>query len=157
MKKLSILSAFLFWSIFWISLYIVLSYILEAHGIRERFSGGWFGHIWFSLSVLSVNVGAWFFPVYYLQLVSFLRKIQRENERDYKAGKSEPYFYDLSGFFHKIKQSFNGHVERDVKSFIGDYKDTKRENRKKAKLKQGISLEQEAECYRDPEKPIKMP
>jgi hypothetical protein len=141
MKKLSILSAFLFWSIFWISLYIVLSYILDAHGIREHFSGGWFGHIWFSLSVLSVNVGAWFFPVYYLQLVSFLRKIQRENERDYKAGKSEPYFYDLSGFFHKIRQNFNGHVERDVKSFIWDYKDAIRDKKIKDKEKLNKKVE----------------
>ena len=106
-----------------------------------HFSGGWFGHIWFGLSVLSVNVGAWFFPVYYLQLVSFLRKIQRENERDYKAGKSEPYFYDLSGFFHKIKQSFNGHVERDVKSFIWDYKDAIRDKKIKDKDKLNKKVE----------------
>ena len=38
-----------------------------------------------------------------------------------------------------------------------DYKDTIRENRKKSKLKQGDSLDQEAECYRDPNQPIRIP
>ena len=157
MKKLSILSAFLFWSVFWTSLYLVLSYIFDAHGIRDYSPEGWFGHIWFGFTILIVNVTAWYFPLYYLQLVSYLRKIQRDNEKDYRAGKSEPYFYDFSGFFYKIRHNFKNHVERDVRSFIWDYKDMIRENIKKSKLKQGVSLDQEAECYKNPNQPIKIP
>ena len=131
MNKLSILSAILFWSVFWISFYVVLSYILDAHGIREYFSGGWFGHVWFVLSVFSVNVLAWFFPVYYLQLISYIRKSQRATEHR----ENEPYLYDTSGFFNKIKNSFNRHLERDKRQFIWHYKDTIRGNREKAKKK----------------------
>jgi len=148
MKKLSIFSAILYWSVFWISLFLVLSYILDAHGIRDFFTGGWFGHIWFVFTIVIVNITARFFPVYYLLLVSYLRKIQKDNEKDYRAGKGEPYFYDISAFFYNIKQRFNNHVDKDVKSFISDYKDTIREERREDKLKQGVTLEQKTESLR---------
>lgn len=131
MNKLSILSALLFWMVFWISFYIVLSYIFDAHGIREYFSGGWFGHVWFGLSVLSINVLAWFFPVYYLLLISYIRKSQRETEHR----ENEPYLYDSSNLLNKIKYNFKRHVESDKRQFIWHYKDTIRANREKAKKK----------------------
>ena len=155
MKKLSIFSAILYWSVFWVSLYLVLSYILDAHRIRDFFSGGWFGHIWFAFTIVIVNITARFFPVYYLLLVSYLRKIQKDNEKDYRAGKGEPYFYDISTFFYKIKQRFNNHVDKDVKSFISDYKDTIREERREDKLKLGATLEQATESNRNSDQTIK--
>lgn len=132
MNKLSILSALLFWMVFWISFYIVLSYIFDAHGIREYFSGGWFGHVWFALSVLSINVLAWFFPVYYLLLISYIRKSQRETEHR----ENEPYLYDSSNLLNKIKYNFKRHVESDKRQFIWHYKDTIRSSREKSKRKQ---------------------
>ena len=133
MNKLSIFSAILFWTIFWVSSLLVLSYILDANGIRD-FSGfdGWFGHIWFFFFIILLNSFAWFFPVYYLQIISYIRKSQRETE--HREG--EPYLYDSSSFRNKIKNNFKRHLEKDKRRFVWHFKDNIRVNREKAKKKQ---------------------
>ena len=133
MNKLSIFSAILYWTVFWVSFYLVLSYITGAHGIRE-FSGfdGWFGHFWFALSIILINTSTWFFPVYYLKIISYIRKSQRAIEyRD-----NDPYLYDSSGFLNKIKHSFKNFVEKDKRRFIWHYKDSIRDSRLKTQMKQ---------------------
>ena len=132
MNKLSIFSAILFWTVFWVSLFLVLSYITETHGVREFGFDGWFGHLHFGFFIFFLNSAAWFFPVYYLRIISYIRKSQRETE--YKE--NEPYLYDSSGFHNKIKSSFKGHLEKDKSHIIWHYKDSIRADREKAKKKQ---------------------
>jgi hypothetical protein len=132
MKKLSIFSALLFWTVFLLSIYLVLSYIVDAHGIREFGFDGWFGHIHFVFLIFFLNSTAWFFPVYYLQIISYIRKSQRETEHM----EDEPYIYDSSSFRNKIKNNFKRHVEEDKRRFIWHYKDMARDKRTKSKRKQ---------------------
>ena len=132
MNKLSIFSSILFWSVFWLSLFLVLAYVTDTHGIREFGFDGLFGHIHFVFLILFLNSAAWFFPVYYLQIISYIRKSQRETEHR----EDEPYLYDSSGFRNKIKNNFKRHIEEDKRRFIWHYKDNIRHNREKAKRKQ---------------------
>ena len=133
MNKLSIFSAFLFWSVFWLSLFLVLAYITDTHGVREFGSfDGWFGHLIFGWTIFFVNATAWFFPVYYLQIISYIRKSQRETEHS----NDEPYLYDSSSFRNKIKNNFKRHIEDDKRRFVWHFKDNIRHSREKAKKKQ---------------------
>ncbi len=132
MNKLSIFSSILFWSVFWLSLFLVIAYITDTHGVREFGFDGWFGHIHFVFLILFVNSAAWFFPVYYLQIISYVRKSQRETEHR----ENEPYLYDSSNFRNKIKNNFKRHLEQDKRRFIWDFKDSIRVGRDKARKKQ---------------------
>ena len=132
MNKLSIFSSILFWSVFWLSLFLVLAYITETHGVREFGFDGWIGHLHFSFFVFFLNSAAWFFPVYYLQIISYIRKSQRETEHR----EDEPYLYDSSSFRNKIKNNFKRHIEDDKRRFVWHFKDNIRVGRKKAKKEQ---------------------
>lgn len=132
MNKLSIFSSILFWSVFWLSLFLVLAYITETHGVREFGFDGWFGHLLFGWTIFFVNATAWFFPVYYLQIISYIRKSQREIEHS----DDEPHLYDSSSFRNKIKNNFKRHIEDDKRRFIWHFKDNIRHYRKNAKKKQ---------------------
>ena len=132
MNKLSIFSSILFWSVFWLSLFLVLAYITDTHGVREFGFDGWLGHLHFGFFIFFLNSIAWFFPVYYLEIISYIRKSQRETEHR----EDEPYLYDSSSFRNKIKNNFNRHLERDKRQFIWHYKDNIRVNREKIKEKQ---------------------
>ena len=133
MNKLSIFSSILFWLVFWLSLFFVLAYITETHGVREYIGyGGWIGHLHFGFFVLCLNSAAWFFPVYYLQIISYIRKSQRETEHR----EDEPYLYDSSSFRNKIKNNFKRHIETDKRRFVWEYKNAIRYDREKAKKKQ---------------------
>ena len=132
MNKLSIFSAILFWSVFWLSLFLVLAYITETHGVREFGFDGWFGHLLFGWTIFFVNATAWFFPVYYLQIISYIRKSQREIEHS----DDEPHLYDSSSFRNKIKNNFKRHIEKDKRRFVWEYKNAIRYDREKAKKKQ---------------------
>ena len=132
MNKLSIFSAILFWSVFWLSLFLVISYITETHGVRKFGFDGWFGHLLFGWIIFFLNATAWFFPVYYLRIISYIRKSQRETEHR----EDEPYLYYSSDFRNKIKNSHKRYLEKDKRRFIWHYKDNIRHNREKAKKKQ---------------------
>ena len=132
MNKLSIFSSILFWSVFWLSLFLVLAYITDTHGVRGFGFDGWFGHIHFVFLILFLNSAAWFFPVYYLQIISYIRKSQRETEHR----ENEPYLYDSSDFRNKIKNNFKRHLEQDKRRFIWHFKDNIRHSREKAEKKQ---------------------
>ena len=132
MNKLSIFSSILFWSVFWVSLFLVLAYITETHGVREFGFDGWLGHLHFGFFIFFLNSIAWFFPVYYLEIISYIRKSQRET----KHREDEPYLYDTSSFRNKIKNNFNRHLERDKRQFIWHYKDNIRVRREKTNKKQ---------------------
>ena len=132
MNKLSIFSSILFWSVFWLSLFLVLAYITETHGVREFGFDGWFGHLLFGWTIFFVNATAWFFPVYYLQIISYIRKSQREIEHS----DDEPHLYDSSSFRNKIKNNFKRHIEDDKRRFIWHFKDNIRHYREKDKKKQ---------------------
>ena len=132
MNKLSIFSSILFWSVFWLSLFLVLAYITETHGVREFGFDGWFGHLLFGWTIFFVNATAWFFPVYYLQIISYIRKSQREIEHS----DDEPHLYDSSSFRNKIKNNFKRHLEKDKRRFIWHFKDNIRHNRERVKEKQ---------------------
>ncbi len=132
MKKLSIFSALLLWTVFLVSLYLVLSYIFDAHGIREFGFDGWFGHIHFVFLILLLNGLAWFYPVYYLQIISYIRKSQRDIEHR----ENEPYLYDSLSFRNKIKYKFNKRLEKRKENFIWHYKDSIRDRRIKTQKKQ---------------------
>ena len=132
MNKLSIFSSILFWSVFWLSLFLVLAYITDTHGVRGFGFDGWFGHIHFIFLILFLNSAAWFFPVYYLQIISYIRKSQRETEHR----ENEPCLYDSSDFRNKIKNNFKRHLEEDKRRFIWHFKDSIRVGRDKAKKKQ---------------------
>ena len=132
MNKLSIFSSILFWSVFWLSIFLVLAYITETHGVREFGYDGWFGHLHFAWCIFFLNACAWFFPVYYLEIISYIRKSQRET----KHREDEPYLYDTSSFRNKIKNNFKRHLEEDKRRFIWHFKDNIRHNRERVKEKQ---------------------
>ena len=125
MNKLAIFSLILFLSIFIPSIVLVIAYIFGVGGVGHE---TWGGRIWFFVTLLIINSCAFFFPVYYLQIISSIRKHQRANERDLEKNEIEPYFYDMSKFINSLKRYYIWH-----------YKDTIRDNRirsKKKKLKE---------------------
>ena len=125
MNKLAIFSLILFLSIFILSIVLVIAYIF---GIGDVGHETWTGRIWFFVTLLIINSCAFFFPVYYLQIISSIRKHQRVNELDLEKNEIEPYFYDMSKFINSLKRYYIWH-----------YKDTIRDNRirsKKKKLKE---------------------
>ena len=122
MNKLAIFSLILFLSIFILSIVLVIAYIF---GIGDVGHETWTGRIWFFVTLLIINSCAFFFPVYYLQIISSIRKHQRANERDLEKNEIEPYFYDISKFIHSLKRYYILH-----------YKDTIRDNRIRSKKKQ---------------------
>ena len=122
MNKLAIFSLILFLSIFILSIVLVIAYIFGVGGVGHE---TWAGRIWFFVTLLIINSCAFFFPVYYLQIISSIRKHQRANERDLEKNEIEPYFYDISKFIHSLKRYYILH-----------YKDTIRDNRIRSKKKQ---------------------
>ena len=124
MNKLAIFSFIFFLLVFIPSLVLIIGYILGICGIGDHHES-WLSHIWFFLSLLIVNLVVFFFPVYYLQTISYLRKSQRVNELDFNKNEAEPYFFDISKFI----DSFKGY-------YIWHYKDTIRDNRERAKSKE---------------------
>ena len=139
MNKLSVFSSFLYWTVFWVSLFLLFSYIRDALGVRDFFVfDGWFGHIYFGFFIIILNSFAWFFPVYYLQLISYIRKSQREINHS----EIEPFIYDSSSFRNKIKNNFKRYLEKDKRQFIWHFKDSLKKNRKKDHKKQDMKSEQ---------------
>ena len=122
MNKLAIFSLILFLSIFIPSIVLVIAYIF---GIGDVGHETWTGRIWFFVTLLIINSCAFFFPVYYLQIISSIRKHQRANELDLEKNEIEPYFYDMSKFINSLKRYYIWH-----------YKDTIRDNRIRSKKKQ---------------------
>ena len=122
MNKLAIFSLILFLSIFIPSIVLVIAYIFGVGGVGHE---TWAGRIWFFVTLLIINSCAFFFPVYYLQIISSIRKHQRANERDLEKNEIETYFYDISKFIHSLKRYYILH-----------YKDTIRDNRLRNKKKQ---------------------
>ena len=127
MNKLATFSLILFLSVFIPSVALIIAYILGIGGIGEDHES-WLGGVWFFITLLIINSCAFFFPVYYLQIISSIRKHQRANELDLEKNEIEPYFYDMSKFINSLKRYYIWH-----------YKDTIRDNRirsKKKKLKE---------------------
>ena len=127
MNKLATFSLILFLSVFIPSVVLIIAYILGIGGVGQ-YHETWVGRIWFFVTLLIINSCAFFFPVYYLQIISSIRKHQRANERDLEKNEIEPYFYDMSKFINSLKRYYIWH-----------YKDTIRDNRirsKKKKLKE---------------------
>jgi hypothetical protein len=122
MNKLAIFSLILFLLIFIPSIVLVIAYIFGVGGVGHE---TWAGRIWFFVTLLIINSCAFFFPVYYLQIISSIRKHQRANERDLEKNEIETYFYDISKFIHSLKRYYILH-----------YKDTIRDNRLRNKKKQ---------------------
>ena len=122
MNKLATFSLILFVSVFIPSVLLVIAYIF---GIGDVGHETWTGRIWFFVTLLIINSCAFFFPVYYLQIISSIRKHQRANERDLEKNEIEPYFYDMSKFTYSLKRYYIAH-----------YKDTIRDNRIRNKKKQ---------------------
>ena len=122
MNKLAIFSLILFLSIFIPSIVLVIAYIFGVGGVGHE---TWGGRIWFFVTLLIINSCAFFFPVYYLQIISSIRKHQRANERDLEKNGIETYFYDISKYIHSLKRYYILH-----------YKDTIRDNRIRSKKKQ---------------------
>ena len=127
MNKLATFSLILFLSVFIPSIVLIIAYILGIGGVGQ-YHETWVGRIWFFVTLLIINSCAFFFPVYYLQIISSIRKHQRANELDLEKNEIEPYFYDMSKFINSLKRYYIWH-----------YKDTIRNNRiriKKKKLKE---------------------
>ena len=127
MNKLAIFSFIFFLSVFIPSVVLVIGYILGIGGIGEDHES-WLGGVWFFITLFIINSCAFFFPVYYLQIISSIRKHQRAHELDLEKNEIEPYFYDMSKFINSLKSYYIWH-----------YKDTIRDNRirsKKKKLKE---------------------
>ena len=125
MNKLATFSLILFLSVFIPSIVLIIAYIFGIGGVGHE---TWAGRIWFFVTLLIINSCAFFFPVYYLQIISSIRKHQRANELDLEKNEIEPYFYDMSKFINSLKRYYIWH-----------YKDTIRDNRirsKKKKLKE---------------------
>ena len=122
MNKLATFSLILFLSVFIPSILLVIAYIF---GIGDVGHETWTGRIWFFVTLLIINSCAFFFPVYYLQIISSIRKHQRANELDLEKNEIEPYFYDMSKFINSLKRYYIWH-----------YKDTIRDNRIRSKKKQ---------------------
>ena len=127
MNKLATFSLILFLSVFIPSIVLIIAYILGI-GVVGQYHETWVCRIWFLATLLIINSCAFFFPVYYLQIISSIRKHQRANEIDLEKNEIEPYFYDMSKFINSLKRYYIWH-----------YKDTIRDNRirsKKKKLKE---------------------
>ena len=124
MNKLATFSLILFLSIFIPSVVLIIAYILGIGGAGQ-YHETWVGRIWFFVTLLIINSCAFFFPVYYLQIISSIRKHQRANELDLEKNEIEPYFYDMSKFINSLKRYYIWH-----------YKDTIRDNRIRSKKKQ---------------------
>ena len=122
MNKLATFSLILFVSVFIPSVLLVIAYIFGIGGIGHE---TWAGRIWFFVTLLIINSCAFFFPVYYLQIISSIRKHQRANELDLEKNEIEPYFYDMSKFINSLKRYYIWH-----------YKDTIRDNRIRSKKKE---------------------
>ena len=122
MNKLATFSLILFLSVFIPSVLLVIAYIF---GIGDVGHETWTGRIWFFVTLLIINSCAFFFPVYYLQIISSIRKHQRANELDLEKNEIEPYFYDMSKFINSLKRYYIWH-----------YKDTIRDNKIRNKKKQ---------------------
>jgi hypothetical protein len=122
MNKLATFSLILFLLIFIPSIVLVIAYIFGIGGVGHE---TWAGRIWFFVTLLIINSCAFFFPVYYLQIISSIRKHQRANERDLEKNEIEPYVYDISKFINSLKRYYIWH-----------YKDTIRDNRIRDKKKQ---------------------
>ena len=122
MNKLATFSLILFLSVFIPSVLLVIAYIF---GIGDVGHETWTGRIWFFVTLLIINSCAFFFPVYYLQIISSIRKHQRANELDLEKNEIEPYFYDMSKFINSLKRYYIWH-----------YKDTIRDNRIRSKKKE---------------------
>ena len=123
MNKLATFSLILFLSVFIPSVVLIIAYILGIGGVGQ-YHESWVGRIWFLATLLIINSCAFFFPVYYLQIISSIRKHQRANELDLEKNEIEPYFYDMSKFINSLKRYFIWH-----------YKDTIRDNRIRSKKK----------------------
>jgi len=139
MNKLATFSLILFLSVFIPSVALIIAYILGIGGIGEDHES-WLGGVWFFITLLIINSCAFFFPVYYLQIISSIRKHQRANELDLEKNEIEPYFYDMSKFINSLKSYYIWH-----------YKDTIRYNRKRPKRKKVMPSDQDHECYKSPE------
>ena len=124
MNKLATFSLILFLSVFIPSVVLIIAYILGIGGVGQ-YNETWVGRIWFLATLLIINSCAFFFPVYYLQIISSIRKHQRANELDLEKNEIEPYFYDMSKFINSLKRYYIWH-----------YKDTIRDNRIRSKKKQ---------------------
>ena len=124
MNKLATFSLILFLSVFIPSVVLIIAYILGIGGVGQ-YHETWVGRIWFLATLLIINSCAFFFPVYYLQIISSIRKHQRANELDLEKNEIEPYFYDMSKFINSLKRYYIWH-----------YKDTSRDNRIRSKKKQ---------------------
>ena len=124
MNKLATFSLILFLSVFIPSVVLIIAYILGIGGVGQ-YHETWVGRIWFFVTLLIINSCAFFFPVYYLQIISSIRKHQRVNELDLEKNEIEPYFYDMSKFINSLKRYYIWH-----------YKDTIRDNRIRDKKKQ---------------------
>ena len=124
MNKLATFSLILFLSVFIPSVALIIAYILGIGGVGQ-YHETWAGRIWFFATLLIINSCAFFFPVFYLQIISSIRKHQRANELDLEKNEIEPYFYDISKFINSLKRYYIWH-----------YKDTIRDNRIRSKKKQ---------------------
>ena len=124
MNKLATFSLILFLSVFIPSIALIIAYILGIGGVGQ-YHETWVGRIWFFVTLLIINSCAFFFPVYYLQIISSIRKHQRANKLDLEKNEIEPYFYDMSKFINSLKRYYIWH-----------YKDTIRDNRIRSKKKQ---------------------
>ena len=140
MNKLAIFSFIFFLSVFIPSVVLIIGYILGIGGIGDHHES-WLSHIWFFLSLLIVNLVVFFFPVYYLQTISYFRKSQRVSEFDFNKNKAEPYFFDISQFIDSLKRYYIWH-----------YKDTIRDNRERAKAKEAKASFKDQESRRSTEK-----
>jgi len=124
MNKLATFSLILFLSVFIPSVVLIIAYILGIGGVGQ-YHETWVGRIWFFVTLLIIYSCAFFFPVYYLQIISSIRKHQRANELDLEKNEIEPYFYDMSKFINSLKRYYIWH-----------YKDTIRDNRIRSKKKE---------------------
>ena len=140
MNKLATFSLILFLSVFIPSVVLIIAYILGIGGVGQ-YHETWVGRIWFLATLLIINSCAFFFPVYYLQIISSIRKHQRANELDLEKNEIEPYFYDMSKFINSLKRYYIWH-----------YKDTIRDNRERAKAKEAKTSFKDQESRRSPEK-----
>ena len=139
MNKLATFSLILFLSVFIPSVVLIIAYILGIGGVGQ-YHETWVGRIWFLATLLIINSCAFFFPVYYFQIISSIRKHQRANELDLEKNEIEPYFYDMSKFINSLKRYYIWH-----------YKDTIRDNRERAKSKEAKASLKDQESHRSTE------